>query len=68
MAWDGGGLRDALHHPVGVAAVDRVACERAQDQVPGDALATASFKHSKDRTHTGIVAGLLPLPIKCITR
>lgn len=48
VAWDLGGFGDALHHPVGVAAVDWVAGGRAQDQRTGGPLAATGFQHPQD--------------------
>lgn len=59
---------DALDHAVDIAAVDRVARERPQDESPVRAFAAAGLESSQAGHVIGIVAGLLPLPTRWSTR
>ena len=44
-----GGFRDPAHHSVAVAAVDRLARDRAQDQGSVGAFSTARLENAQDR-------------------
>jgi hypothetical protein len=53
VAWDAGCFGDAADHSVDVTSVDRVARQRAQDQVPRGAFAPACFEDAEDRDGQG---------------
>jgi hypothetical protein len=48
VPWDAGGSGDALHHPVDVAPVDRLAAGRPKDERAGGALAAAGLQDAQD--------------------
>ena len=61
VARDAGGLGDPGHHAVGVAAVDRVAGEPAEDQPTFGALAAAGLEDPEDGDGQGPGGGLAAL-------
>jgi hypothetical protein len=61
LAWDPGDRRCG-HHPVDVAAVDRLPAGRAQDQGSLGALAAASLEGAQNRHGQGHGGELGPLP------
>ena len=77
VSGDAGGLRDPQHHPVDVAAVDRLprsvagsAARRCVGprQASRKAVCTCSVSTRRTGMVSGMVAGLLPLPTRCSTR
>jgi hypothetical protein len=68
VPWDAGGLGDASHHPVNVAPFNRPPGTRAQDQRPCGTIAAAGLQNRSTGTVSGMVAGLLPFPMRWSTR